>query len=374
MSDHSNAPHCIVHIVESFGAGVLEVIGQLARDQLARGLDVHVVHSRRPDTPPDATLEQILPTGIKRHALRMSPGLSPWRDICSAISLYRKIASLQPDRLHLHSSKAGFLGRAVARLQGIHHKTLYSPHGWSFLRQDISNIQRYIFLSLERLGYLFGGHITACSIHELALAKNLIGTKNCTLLRNAVAIPSMAREPRHDNQIRILTVGRITEQKAPWNFAQLAREFSGENIQFRWIGDSQHPLCAKWFSEAPVVLTGLLDTHGVAAALRDADIFLLLSAWEGLPLALIEAQSVGLPALITPLPGCLEVVEPEVTGLVAETLEEMHSQLQRLILDTHLRQRLGSAARQRMEKNFGLSDYTERAWEIYTHLGRHDDA
>lgn len=369
MSAEPKPPQRIVHVVESFGAGVLEAVRLLANDQDARGLDVHVIHGHRPDTPPEEELERLFSTRVSRYSLRMSSGISPWRDFRSLAALIMKLRALRPDILHLHSSKAGMLGRIAATVLGLQARTLYSPHGWAFLRTDVSPAQQQLFLQIEQLAErLCGCYIAACSEHELSLAQQRVGATRTTLLRNAVAIPAMTEHQRHSEHVRVITVGRVTEQKAPWHFAFLANELGGPNVRFQWAGDNQHALCAAWLGSAPVEQTGLLGREDLQRALAAADIFVLLSSWEGLPLALIEAQAMGLPALITSLPGCLEVVVPEKTGLVADTADAMKSQLLRLINDPALRLRMGQAARNRMEAEFSFEAYSDRVWQLYSRM------
>lgn len=360
---------CVVHVVESFGAGVLEVVRLLANDQKARGLDVHVIHGRRPDTPSVEVLDRLFSKSVHRHSLNMASGISPWRDLRSLITLIRHLQALRPDILHLHSSKAGILGRAASKVLGLQTKTLYSPHGWAFLRTDVSPLHQQLFLRIEQLATrCCSCYIAACSEHELGLAQQRVGAKKTILLRNAVALPEMSVRQHNDDHVRIITVGRVTEQKAPWRFANLARELGGPSVSFQWVGDNQHALCSTWLGNSPVEQTGLLGREDLQRALADADIFVLLSSWEGLPLALIEAQAMSLPALITPLPGCLEVVIPEQTGLVADTTEGMKSQLLRLIEDSSLRLRMGHAARKRIEAEFSFDAYSERVWELYSRM------
>ena len=47
--------------------------------------------------------------------------------------------------IHLHSSKAGFLGRIAAKIIGFNGNLIYTPHGISFLRKDISNNKKRFF-------------------------------------------------------------------------------------------------------------------------------------------------------------------------------------------------------------------------------------
>lgn len=369
MSTEPKPTQRIVHVVESFGAGVLEAVRLLANDQSSRGLDVHVIHGHRPDTPSAEVLNQLFSTRVHRHPLSMASGISPWRDLRALTALTLRLQGLRPDILHLHSSKAGMLGRIASRMLGLQAKTIYSPHGWAFLRTDVSPLQQQLFLGIEQLAArLCACHIAACSEHELSLAQQRVGAEKTVLLRNAVAIPERPARQRKDSHVRIITVGRVTEQKAPWHFARLASELATPNVSFQWVGDNQHALCTTWLGHSPVEQTGLLGRKDLQQALADADIFVLLSSWEGLPLALIEAQAMSLPALITPLPGCLEVVIPEETGLVADTAEIMKSQLLRLINDSALRLRMGQAARNRMEAEFSFEAYSDRVWQLYSRM------
>lgn len=366
----------VVHVAESFAGGVLEAIRILATDQVNQGMRVSIIHGQRPESPGQPELNTMFCAEITRLPLMMSQGISPLRDLKALIALIKALRYLDPDIIHLHSSKAGLLGRIATYLMRRSQHTLYSPHGWAFLREDVSPWQRQLFLRIERaMAYFFGGTIVACSQHEYNLAKQRVKSLNPVLLRNAVAAPETIRRPGKSIQekLRIITVGRVTEAKAPWRFAQLASTFAGPKIEFRWIGDYQHPLSSTWLSDSPITLTGQLDKCGVERELASADIFVLLSTWEGLPLALAEAQAMGLPALVSAIPGCLEVVIENQTGLVAHNEGDMVMQLDRLIQSAALRHKLGAAAQKHMRQNFSLANYYDNALALYFRIARSKD-
>jgi glycosyltransferase involved in cell wall biosynthesis len=82
-----------------------------------------------------------------------------------------------------------------------------------------------------------------------------------------------------------------------------------------------------------------------------ASVFVLPSRFEGMPNALLEAMAAGLPVVVNDAsPGPLEMVEPEVHGLVVptENVDALASALARLMADPPLRQRLGEAGRARL--------------------------
>ena len=87
----------------------------------------------------------------------------------------------------------------------------------------------------------------------------------------------------------------------------------------------------------------------VAAVLAAADIFVLPSYFEGLPMSVIEAMLTGLPVVATGIRGPREQVVPEVTGLLvpARTVEPLAAALSRLAGDPALRAAMGEAGRAR---------------------------
>ena len=80
-----------------------------------------------------------------------------------------------------------------------------------------------------------------------------------------------------------------------------------------------------------------------------ADIFVLPSRFEGLPMSVIEAMLTGLPVVATDVRGPAEQVVPEVTGLLVPPgdASALAAALRRLVADQALRARMGAAGRER---------------------------
>jgi glycosyltransferase involved in cell wall biosynthesis len=103
------------------------------------------------------------------------------------------------------------------------------------------------------------------------------------------------------------------------------------------------------------------------ALLQAADVFLLPSTLEGLPLSVLEAQAAGTVVIGSPLPGIREVVSDGVTGFVidpaddAAYAERMHD----LLTDAALYQRIADAARAHVHREHTWTVYLERAWQVY---------
>ena len=132
---------------------------------------------------------------------------------------------------------------------------------------------------------------------------------------------------------------------------------------------------ARWERELTAAgVRGTVDFIGYRTDLADwfrrAAVFVLPSRREGISNALLEAQSAGVPAVVSDIPGNRAVVVAEETGLVvpAGDAEALARALIRLLSDPDLRRRLGAAARRRMEAEFGLAAVVRKLSEVYGRL------
>src|SRR6185436_19097632 len=91
--------------------------------------------------------------------------ISPRADIAALRRLVGVLQSQRFDVIHLHSSKAGFLGRLAARIAGGGAAVVYSPHGLSFLGNH-SPAKRQFYLALERIAGRLCDRIIALSASE----------------------------------------------------------------------------------------------------------------------------------------------------------------------------------------------------------------
>ncbi len=104
------------------------------------------------------------------------------------------------------------------------------------------------------------------------------------------------------------------------------------------------------------------NRNDVAEFLASADLFVLPSRWEGLPVALLEAMGAGLPVVATRVEGVDEVVEEERQGLLVppEDAEALAAALLQLIGDPPLREKMGEAGRKRIETFYTLDIMCEK--------------
>jgi glycosyltransferase involved in cell wall biosynthesis len=104
--------------------------------------------------------------------------------------------------------------------------------------------------------------------------------------------------------------------------------------------------------------------------LRTWDVFALPSHDEGMPIAILEAMSEGLPVVATKVGGIPELVEEERTGYLVppKDANALWTALRRLVMDSHLRSQLGSQGRRRAKSKFSVKQMAAEVESIYASL------
>jgi glycosyltransferase involved in cell wall biosynthesis len=103
-----------------------------------------------------------------------------------------------------------------------------------------------------------------------------------------------------------------------------------------------------------VEITGWLSPREVIPILSRADIYVQTSHWEGMPLALIEAQVLGKPAVVTDVVGNRDVVVNGFTGFTCADKTDLKEKLLSMIDDSKLRKQIGKNSYSYSVDRFGL--------------------
>ena len=118
----------ILHIAEAMGGGVFTYLVELS-NSLSEEYDVTIAFGVRSETPQNyAEYFNKNINLVRIENFRRS--VNPIKDFNATIELRKIIKELKPDIIHLHSSKAGAIGRLF--LYNKEHKMFYTPHGYSF--------------------------------------------------------------------------------------------------------------------------------------------------------------------------------------------------------------------------------------------------
>lgn len=362
MVDHSASDAMkVLHVTEASGGGVLQVVTRLARHQHDAGADVSIAFTERYDTPSTAELQSRF-NGCKVTRLGGGSTLEKLWRIFRFVR--RSLCSADVDVIHLHSSYAGLAGR-LARLSTFRQgpSVVYSAHAYGFLRTDISKVARLMIFTAEAVLSRFSSGTVAISTSEAKLALKVNRRSKVRVLANVLSVPPVA-EPKSGRPV-IANIGRLVPQKGPERFALAADRLSGI-ADFVWIGGPTAETDQVLMS-SKVKVTGNLPPETALKELARATIHLFTSRWEGMPLALMESQAMGIPAVAWECAGTSDVVYDGETGFIVRSEAEMLDRLTELLENSNLRGALSTRTRETRAR-FSDAGYGERSLQVYLEL------
>ena len=305
----------VVHIVEAFGGGIFTYLVDLINETID-GYEIIVIYTKREQTPDK--FEQYFDKRVKFiESKYLKRNINPLNEICAIKEIRKIIKEIKPDIVHLHSSKAGIIGRVA--IKDKKNNVIYNPHGFSFLMQDVSNIKKKMYWIIEKMATFFcpKGIIVGCSKGEYKEALKL--TKNSICINNGINVENMKKDiSKFDDkqmnfkQIKICTIGRIDYQKNPYKFNEIAKEMP--NIKFTWIGDGK---LRDILDSKNIKVTGWKSRQEVLKILDEHDIFILTSLWEGLPISLLEAMYMKKICIVSNVIGNKDVIDDKINGFIA---------------------------------------------------------
>ena len=339
----------IVHVVESFGGGVFSFLRHVING-LADYQHIVIYGVQRKEFPID--FETLFPWDVQfipwGHAQREISLIQDFKALVLLVQILKRIHSVQ--KIHLHSSKAGFLGRIAAFLLGVGDKVLYTPHGASFLREDISRQKKFFYIMLERFADALSGSVICCSESECKAFKK-IGIEKAVFVNNSCPpLTKCSSTARISDKVLIISSGRMTYQKNPEMFQAIAKYFAEwKNVEFLWIGGGEHEAI---FCTENLSATGWVSQSQVAEIMASSDIYISTSRWEGLPISVLEAMSLGIPLLLSDCVGNCDCVKGN--GFLFHSFEEATSYLEQMISDEGLRDRQKLASMNLYKESFSM--------------------
>jgi glycosyltransferase involved in cell wall biosynthesis len=359
-------PLRVLHVAQPVSGGVARWVDILTADQRARGWDVHVACPRDGWLP-----ERLGEAGQRAHAwdaARSPVGRGTPGELWRLRSIAREV---RPDVVHLHSSKAGMIGRLTFRGRV---PTICQPHSWSF--HAMNGRMRSVVLGWERLATRWADVLLCVSETERAEgAAAGVPTRAMEVIHNGVDVTRWAYRDQADRVAAraalgldeaaplAVTVGRLCEQKGQdlivraW--PSVSARVPGASLVLVGDGPARAELEAAARGQAGVSLVG--DTDQVEAWLTAADVVVLPSRWEGLALALLEAAATGRGIVATDVGGVSEVLGdgPDAGGAIvspssASVVSELAEAVTARLADRGRADAEGLAARRRVEKSFTL--------------------
>ena len=351
--------HAVVHVAEAFGGGLFETLRDLANHSASAGIPTVVIHGVRPETPadpgdsfhPGVRLIRVDGWGQRRPMDVVRFGLR------AARALRHELRRYEGGVIHFHSSLAGVVGRLMPPFeQG--WTLFYSPHGYAFANPLYGRRFRVLAAAAESaLGRR--GRTIAVSHAEGEIGVRLLGQHRVTAIRLGVEAMDVP-EPGPGAVITVMAYGRAVSTRRPEEFAALAESLRGEKLTFVWVGDGPG---REILERAGVRVLGWRSQEDARTALANAHMVVHLSALEGLPRAVLDAMAAGRPVIATDLPPIREAVGD--TGVLVRDVAETAAAVTTLAEDPVLRAKLGTRARNRVERHFSVEQMTRRWLAAY---------
>lgn len=283
--------------------------------------------------------------------------LSPINEFKAAFELKKIYNEFMPDVVHLHSSKAGLLGRIVFPRS----KVLYTVHGFDSIR-----IAYRKFLPLEKLMQYRCSSIVGVSSYDKNVMHQEGIKKNVTYIYNGIYEPiSLGKNPfvfANEYSKKILCIARVSKQKKLDLFIDIARRFS--NYAFIWIGNTTFPNM-----EFPPNVFFLGSIANAGAYIAYADLFLLTSNYEGLPMVIIESLAKGVPVVASNVGGIPELLNGKNGWAVDNKMEIFASKIESFFkLSREKREEMSIEAKKTYERTFTVEAMVNNYLKLYCEI------
>ncbi|MGI5231945.1 glycosyltransferase [Actinoallomurus sp. CA-142502] len=347
---------------------------------LMRGLDRELFDQRLYTgtvEPGEADYLELRARDVTPHRIAtLGRSIRPADDARAVASLVAEMRRFRPHIVHTHTAKAGLLGRTAAVLARVPAR-VHTYHG-HLLYGYFSPAKTQLVVQSERMSARLCDRLVAVGTR---VRDELIGAGIGRAEQYAVVPPGTELRPPPARAAARLAlglpgdgpvvafVGRLTGVKRPDRLVEVARELRRLVPGVRFVicgsGDAAGEIAAAApeFDGAMRMVGWRRDVETVYGA---ADLVLLTSDNEGMPVSLIEAALSGLPVVATRVGSVAEVVHDGVTGLLAPCdAGTLARRAAGLLLDDPRRREMGRRARAWATQRFGAERLVADITGIY---------
>lgn len=262
--------------------------------------------------------------------------INPIKDFCAFIETIKTLRKINPDIVHTNCPKAGILGRIAAKIF-TKAKVVHTTHGFVFYDGQ-KRLKKYFYIFIERFAALFADSMVFVSDKDLktALKYKITTAKKAILIRAGVEVNTkenicidktdfLEQEfnltgKTEDTKI-VLQIANLKPEKAPLESVKIAKIVCQKhpNTIFLYTGagplklETQN-LIKEYKLENNFKLIG--ERNDIYKLLAIADVFLLTSVREGLPMALAEALNMQVPSVCYDVGGIKEILKDGKNGFL----------------------------------------------------------
>lgn len=361
--------YCITS--SSWGGAQLHVL-ELCADQLARGNEVtFIVGNKGPLLDKVKQLKGVkvilLPSLVRE--------ISPTNDIKAIVELRKIIKNESPDIVHLHSSKAGVIGRLSSIGLRKKSKVIFTVHGWAFTDGISSRLKKSLYRIVEKSVRRLTDLFICVSYYDEKIGKRdkvLDAKTNVKVIHNGSTTPSeqsinySVHEP-----LRLVMVARFSPQKDQETLINAVTKLPKDSYKLTFVGDGEtlqtnKELVSKYGLNRNVKFAGFKDD--ISDELINNDVYILSTHYEGLPISIIEAMSYGLPILATNVGGNSEMLKNNINGFLFTSKDELADKLNYLINNPEAVKKMGQKSYRIFSDEYSLSQCLTKINNSYLEL------
>jgi glycosyltransferase involved in cell wall biosynthesis len=353
----------------------------VARGELAAGLDVHVVASTLREPAFEEDLRALELAGAAVTRLPMVRAVMPATDAAHLAWLRAHLLRTRPDVLHTHSSKAGVLGRLASVQTGIGAR-VHTPHTFAFLFEaEFGPLKRSFFRSIERG---LAGHtraIVAVSPGEARtfVASGVVDEERVRVVPNGIdPAPWLAAKPLarsslglRDDRPLAAVVGLLNVAKGQ-DIALDALASPGlADLQMIVVGHGQMEPALRAQAERLRLsdrVRFLGFRNDVPALIAASDFVVVPSRWEGMPYVALESMAAAKAVVATPVDGSRDLVEHGRSGLLSRAIDARSladAMVAMSAISASDRSRMGQRGRERLLAEFTTQSMVQGLVRVY---------
>lgn len=299
------------------------------------------------------------------------------RQLALPFKFLRRVRREKPDIVHINTSivpLAVFRDVALAFVaHSLGRPILLHVHGGPFVVEGLGNFAAAA--AAKKLLRLADVIIVLSEIEKESLL-NHSADLNIRVLANAIPIDAIPQFDRTNKEKTIIFLGRLHESKGLDEIVGICTALIDQHIDFRFTCYGTGPQQDEFTSRMASVLGGKFHFGGVVTgtekwrALANADIFLLPSKYEGLPIALLEAMAAGCVPVISETGSVPTVVEDGANGFLIkpDQISGIVEKLKILLSNDSELKRLSQNARSTISERFDIDNYVEKLDKMYAEI------
>lgn len=325
----------------------------------------HEVHTF---APRDEYTDRLIENGCIHHDIRMdSRGANPFKDLALVFELFFLYKRIRPDIILHYTIKPNVYGTLAAALLKIPVVNNVCGLGTVFLKDDlVSKVAMFLYkISFHLPRKVFFQNADDL---KLFLDRNLVPANTVDLLPGSgIDLNKFSPLPfKRNDTFTFLLISRLITDKGVLEYVDAVKKLRSEGVDahFQVLGamDPQHKrgiqpeIINKWVRDGVVEYLG--TTEDVHQFIRQADCIVLPSYREGTPRTLLEAASSSKPIIATNVPGCNNVVEDQVNGLLCrlKDADDLADKMRQMTtLDNQTLRKFGVNGRAKMEAEYDES-------------------